>query len=156
MLINFNKKLTKSEKVRFGVAPDGWSSSSSSDSEFEPVKKKRSLQLEKSRQFEAANPEMLASLVKPYAPKNMQLNAQWAMNNLRDWWKWHNSLGTEKCPEVVLCSDCSADVLNVWLPTYVMETRNKEGKVLSQDNLQSFDRDFEAHDCRESPISEFS
>jgi len=50
------------------------------------------------------------------------------MNNLRDWWKWHNSLGTEKCPEVVLRSDCSADVLNVWLPVYVTETRNKEGK----------------------------
>ena len=126
--INFNKKLSKSEKVRFRVAPDGWSSGSGSDSEFEPVKKKRSLWLEKSRRFEAANPEMLASLAKPYAPKNMQLSTQWAMNNLRDWWKWHNSLGTEKCPEVVLRSDCSADVLNVWLPMYVTETRNKEGK----------------------------
>ena len=66
--INFNKKLTKSEKVRFRVAPDGWGSGS--DSESEPVKKKRSLRLEKSRRFEAANPEMLASLAKPYAPKN--------------------------------------------------------------------------------------
>lgn len=57
--INFNKKLTKSEKVRFRVAPDGWSSGS--DSEFEPVKKERSLQLEKSRRFEAANPECMSA-----------------------------------------------------------------------------------------------
>ena len=46
--INFNKILTKSEKVRFRVGPDGWSGAGSgSDSEFEPVKKKRSLQLKK-------------------------------------------------------------------------------------------------------------
>lgn len=51
-----------------------------------------------------------------------------AMKNLHDWWKWHNNLGTEKCPEVVPHSHCSADVLNVWLPMYVTETRNKEGK----------------------------
>ena len=55
----FNKKLTKSEKVRFRVVPDGWSSGS--DSEFEPVKKKQSLQLEKSRQFGAANPECMSA-----------------------------------------------------------------------------------------------
>ena len=59
VLINFNKKLTKSEKVRFRVSPDGWSSGS--DSEFEPVKKERSLQLEKSRRFEAANPECMSA-----------------------------------------------------------------------------------------------
>ena len=58
--INFNKKLTKSEKVRFRVAPYGWSSGSGSDSEFEPVKK-RSLQLEKSWRFEAANPECMSA-----------------------------------------------------------------------------------------------
>ena len=101
--INFSKIL---EKVRFRVGPDGWSGAGSgSDSEFEPVKKKRSLQLkkacgtrekpkcvpagsgkeskEKGRRFEAANPEMLASLAKPYGPK---LNTQWVINNLRDWW----------------------------------------------------------------------
>ena len=56
--INFNKKLTKSEKVQFLVAPDGWSNGS--DSEFEPVKE-WSLQLEKSRRLEAANPECMSA-----------------------------------------------------------------------------------------------
>ena len=81
------------------------------------------------------------------------------MNNLRDWWKWHNSLDTtvEKCPEVVLHAECLADELNTWLPVYVAEMRNKEGKRYSpKDDLQSFNRDFEAHDYRESTISEFS
>jgi len=63
---------------------------------------KRARAMGKGRRFEAANLEMLASLAKPYGPKNTQLNTQWVMNNLRDWWKW--------------------------LPVYVTETRNKEGK----------------------------
>ena len=79
--------------------------------------------------FKAVNPETLANLAKPYAPKNTRLNTQWAMNNLRDWWKWHNSLSaTEKCPEVVLSADCSANELNIWLPVYVAVMKNKEGK----------------------------
>jgi len=46
---------------------------------------KESKNNEKGRRFEAANPEMLASLAKPYGPKNTQLNTQWVMNSLRDW-----------------------------------------------------------------------
>jgi len=59
---------------------------------------------------------------------------------------------------IVLRSDCSADVLNVWLPVYVTETRNKEGKKYCPKTIyiQSFDKNFEAHDCRESTVSEFS
>ena len=46
--------------------------------------------------------------------------------------EWHNSLdATEKWPEMVLSADCSADELNAWLPVFVAETRNKEGKKYS-------------------------
>ena len=59
---------------------------------------------------------------------------------------------------VVLRSDCSADVVNVWLSVYVTETRNKKGKKYCPKTIyiQSSDRNFEAHDCRESTVSEFS
>ena len=36
---------------------------------------------EEAGRFEAVNREMLESLSKPHAPKNTQLNTQWAMNN---------------------------------------------------------------------------
>ena len=40
--INYRKRLSRDEKVRFSVAPEGWSSSSGSESEFvEPTKRKR-------------------------------------------------------------------------------------------------------------------
>ena len=149
--IGCRKKLSDDEKVRFSVAPDGWSSSSCGEDDFvEPIKRKRSLQPKKTsgrkhkkkcvsvgsenegesskkgQRFAVVNPEMLEILTKPYAPRNTQLNTRWAMNNLCDWWKWHNSLDTavEKCPEVVLHAECLADELNTWLPVYVAETRN--------------------------------
>ena len=43
--IGCKKKLSKDEKVRFSVAPDGWSSSSSGEDNFvDRIKRKRSLQ----------------------------------------------------------------------------------------------------------------
>ena len=43
--IGCKKKLSKDEKVRFSVAPDGWSSSSSGEDDFvDRIKRKRSLQ----------------------------------------------------------------------------------------------------------------
>ena len=43
--IGSRKKLSEDEKVRFSVAPDGWSSSSSGEDDFvEPIKRKWSLQ----------------------------------------------------------------------------------------------------------------
>ena len=46
--IGCRKKLSEDEKVRFSVAPDGWSSSSSGEDDFvEPIKRKRSLQPKK-------------------------------------------------------------------------------------------------------------
>ena len=103
MSVNYRKKLSNDEKARFCVAPDGWSSSGEFAEPDKETKKKRALKLKKTcagrkekqkclslkdQRFgtEAANPEVLATLSKPYAPKNTQLNTQWAMNNLRDWW----------------------------------------------------------------------
>ena len=94
--------------MRFSVATDGWSSSSSGEDDFvEPIKRKRSLQpkrpaggntrsnvsvgsenegesSKKGQRFAVANPETLEILAKPYKPRNTQLNTQWAMNNLRE------------------------------------------------------------------------
>ena len=75
------------------------------------------------------------------------------MNNLRDWWKWHNSLDTtvEKCPEVVLHAECLADELNTWLPVYVAETRNKEGKRYSPKMIYSLLTGILRHMTTENP-----
>ena len=47
---------------------------------------------EEAGRFEAVNQEMLERLSKLHAPKNTQLNTQWAMNTFSAWWKWHNNL----------------------------------------------------------------
>ena len=75
------------------------------------------------------------------------------MNNLRDWWKWHNSLDTavEKCPEVVLHAECLADELNTWLPVYVAETRNKEGERYSPKTIYSLLTGILRHMTTENP-----
>ena len=46
--IGCRKKLSEDKKVRFSVAPDSWSSSSSGEDDFvEPIKRKRLLQPKK-------------------------------------------------------------------------------------------------------------
>ena len=166
------------------VVPDGWSSSSCSEDDFvEPIKRKRLLKPKKTsgrkhkkkcvscgsenkgesskkgQCFTVANPEMLEILAKLYAPRNTQLNTQWAMNNLPvcDWWKWHNSLDTtvEKCPEVMLhaecLAECLADELNTWLPVHVAEARNKEGKRYSPKTIYSLLTGISRHMTTENP-----
>ena len=145
--IDLSKKLSKEEKKRFRVAPDGWTSSSSSDSEAfvaKPEKKTRRLRLgvkkrvgsENSR-FQLAKSETLDKMAKPYMPKNTEMN-KWAVNNLKEWWIWHNRQeGAEECPEEILSSECSAEMLNTWLAVYAVETRSKDGKSYSPTTIYS-------------------
>ena len=150
--IDFNRKLNQDEKERFSVAIDSCTAAVTvTVVPGKGKKRKRSLKLKTEKQkcvsmgskegerFEVVSPEMLETLAKPYAPNNTQLNTQWAMNNFKDWWKWHNSFDRtiDKCPEVVLTPECSAEELNAWLPVYVSETRNKEGKRYSPKTIYS-------------------
>ena len=41
------------------------------------------------------------------------------------------------CPEVVITPNCSAQLLNKWLPVYIMEMRNKNGDPYPQKTLYS-------------------
>ena len=60
--IGCRKKLSEDEKVRFNVAPDGWSSSSSGEDDFvEPIKRKRSLQPNKTSGRKHMQEEMCVS-----------------------------------------------------------------------------------------------
>ena len=93
VLIGCRKKLSDDKKVRFSVAPDGWSSSSSGEDDFvELIKRKRLLlpkktsgrkhkkkcvsvgsenegkSSKKGQCFAVANPETLEILARPYAP----------------------------------------------------------------------------------------
>ncbi len=79
--------------------------------------------------FQSVDQDTLDDLSKPFAPKNTKLNTQWAMNNLKAWFTWHNTQekDTESCPEIILEPSCPAEILNRWLPVYVAETRNKSG-----------------------------
>ena len=80
----------------------------------------------------------MAKLAAPNPPKNTQASTSWAMRNLNEWFKWHNSQpGVERCPEELLTPNCSGDTLNKWFQVYVGETRNKTGQPYPPNTLYS-------------------
>lgn len=126
----------------------------SSTSPPRPKKRRLSLKLKKpmvtdkendpnssnSERFGVIDDSSLKDLAKPFAPKNTQLNTQWAMINYNSWWQWRckqSQTDDDKPPEDILKPECSIALLNQWLPYYVSETRNKEGKRYSPKTLYS-------------------
>lgn len=59
------------------------------------------------------------------------------MTNYNSWWQWHVKQDCEGLPPVILMPECSVELLNHWLPIYVSETRNQEGKRYSPKTLYS-------------------
>ena len=123
------------------IAPENWSFSSDDGKENEPPPAKRhclSLKKPKPRRFKAVSPRTLKKLATPNPPKNTQANTNWAMRNLTTWFEWHNRQeGAETCPDEVLSPSCSSKTLNQWLPVFVAETRNKDGKRYPPKTLYS-------------------
>ena len=117
------------------VAPAGWSSSDS-DKEIEketdlPSKERLCLSLKKNKgsRFQSVSPKSAAELSIPTPPKNTRNSTCWAVHNLDEWFKWHNSQpGAEQCPVEFLSADCTAEMINKWLQVYIVETRNKSGE----------------------------
>ena len=135
---------SRESRKRFGsVAPDGWSDSdSSSDFENDPgaANKKRLSLRRDSKRFKLAKPKEIDELKQPNPPLNMKRSTNWAVKNLQTWWEWHNSAVEDKdelCPEIVVTSKCTVELLNKWLPVYVMETRNKNGDPYPPKTLYS-------------------
>ena len=61
--------------------------------------------VEKESRFEVVEQVTLEGLAKPFAPKNTQLNTQWAMTNFSSWFKWRyesSEEGSERPPETIL------------------------------------------------------
>jgi len=145
--IDIEKKVnscSRESRKRFGsIAPDGWSDSdSSSDFENDPgaANKKRLSLRRDSKRFKLAKPKEIDELKQPNPPLNTKRSTNWAVKNLQTWWEWHNSAVEDKdelCPEIVVTSKCTVELLNKWLPVYVMETRNKNGDPYPPKTLYS-------------------
>ena len=145
--IDIEKKVnscSRESHKRFGsVAPDGWSDSDSNiDFENDPgaANKKRLSLHRDSKRFKFAKPKEIDELKQPNLPLNTKRNMNWAVKNLQTWWEWHNSAVEDKdelCPEIVVTSKCTVELLNKWLPVYVMETRNKNGDPYPPKTLYS-------------------
>ena len=135
---------SRESRKRFGsIAPDGWSDSdSSSDFDNDPgaANKKRLSLRRDSKRFKLAKPKEIDELKQPNPPLNTKRSTNWAVKNLQTWWEWHNSAVEDKddlCPEIVVTSKCTVELLNKWLPVYVMETRNKNGDPYPPKTLYS-------------------
>jgi hypothetical protein len=122
-----------------------------------PNKKRLCLSLKekKAPRFKAVSPKSVKKLAAPNPPQNTQASTSWAMRNLNEWFKWHNSQpGVERCPEELLTPNCSGDTLNKWLQVYVAETRNKTGQPYPPKTLLFTYGDFALHDCSKSTLPE--
>ena len=120
------------------IAPEGWSSSS--DSEDNKISRKENTAPNKKRlclsikgkytvRFKPVSPKSVENLAAPNPPQKTQASTSWAMRNLNEWFKWHNSQpGVEQCPGEFLTLNCGGNTLNKWLQLYIAETRNKAGQ----------------------------
>ena len=122
------------------IAPKGWSSLESDKESTEkenkrPRRKHLPLSLQKDNdrsesRFKSVSHEELSTLAAHNPPQNTKASTSWAVRNLHEWFKWHNSSeGAEQCPNEFLESSCRPEVLNKWLQVYVAETRNKIGNA---------------------------
>lgn len=97
-----------------------------------------SLKRKKRGRFEETSEEDLAELLKPQVPKNTETSTRWAMKNFRDWYEDYNARNPSKCcPEEVVLSSCSPELLNKWLCVFVSETRNQNGEKYPPRTLYS-------------------
>jgi len=79
-------------------------------------------------------------LKQPNSPLNTKRNMNWAVKSLQIWWEWCNSAVEDRdelCLEIVVASKCTVELLNKWLPVYVIETRNKNGDPYPPKTLYS-------------------
>ena len=135
--------MAENESAGFGeIAPENRSFSSRDEGkENEPPSAKcLCLSIKKTcrPRFKTVSPRSLKKLATPNPPKNTQVNTNWAIRNLAMWFEWHNKQeGAEMCPEEVVSPSCSSETLNKWLPVYVAETRNKDGKRYPPKTLYS-------------------
>ena len=120
------------------IAPKGWSSLESDEESTEKENKRPSwkrlrLSLQKDNdlsesRFKSVSHEELSTLAAHNLPQNTKASTSWAVYNLHEWFKWHNSSeGAEQCLNEFLESSFRPEVLNKWLQVYVAETRNKDG-----------------------------
>ena len=154
---------SRASRQRFGsMAPAGWSDTDS-DSDFEKendshvgnAKKRPSLSLSsESKWFKRAKQKEIEQLKKPNPPLNTKRNTNWAVKNLETWWEWHNNSleeDDEVCPEIVITPKCSVELLDKWLPIYVMETRNKSGNPYPPKTIYSLLTGILRHMTTENP-----
>ena len=94
-----------------------------------PKKRRLSLSLKKRSRCADVSEEPVESFACASIPKNSALNSKWAMHNLSEWLAHHNKRHPESpCPPETVSSSFPKDVLSIWLPVFVLETRNQRGK----------------------------
>ncbi len=99
-----------------------------------------SLKKGKTGRFQVNSLRSTKKLATPNPPKNTKNSTSWAVRNLNEWYKWHNSQPVaEQCPvdfcrQTVLLK-CSTN--RIWLQLYVAETRNKTGQPYPPKSLYS-------------------
>ena len=106
--------------------------------EIVPKKQRLSLSLRDTR-FKPITQNQVQELEKKIVPKSTTAATQWAMKIFREWFADYNDRKTdqEKCPDIVLSSDCPSDVLNKWMTVFVEETRNSDGENYPPRSLNS-------------------
>ena len=129
------------------LAPDGWLSEEedkeNKDNKDERRKRlhlslKQKLDHKRQERFRLTSPKKLCELSSYNPPANTKVNTSWAMHNFEQWFEWRSSGSHEEiCPQEVLSPSCSAKVLRKWLPSYITETRNKEGQPYPPKTLYS-------------------
>ena len=92
-----------------------------------PSKKRRiSLSLKgksKDSRFTSVSEEELTVMAKKQMSKNTEKSSKWAITNLLEWYTDYNERNKDNtCPEEVITSNCSKELLNKWLCVYINET----------------------------------
>lgn len=80
----------------------------------------------------------MCDLKKKQVPKNTGSNTKWAMKNFTDWHADYNERNPDrKCPDSILLPTCTKEELSKWLPVFILETRNQNGKNYPPQSLYS-------------------
>ena len=101
----------------------------SSDDDFCPPKRKKTLQRKKTEDARFCSPpKNLDEYQKPFCPENTKVNTRWAVKNFTDWQLDYNRRHAEdRCPDGILLTDSARD-LALWLQKYTVSTRKKDGQ----------------------------
>ena len=97
------------------------------DPEEMPSTKKRRLSLSLGKDcFKSSTSAEVETACKGFTPKNTERCTEWALRVFHTWWNQQSSEG-EKCPKDLL-ENPTVELLNHWLPTFVIEACRENGK----------------------------